>query len=121
FIVCMLVVVRPLLAYADRHIRSKQVLVAFSIILLLLSAFFTNAIGIHPIFGAFLMGIVLPRKTLFVELIRSIDQVNAVLFLPLFFVYSGLRTQIGLISSPWMWLICLLVLVIACVGKVAGG
>src|SRR5207302_10781294 len=67
FIVCMLVVVRPLLAYADRHIRSKQVLVAFSIILLLLSAFFTNAIGIHPIFGAFLMGIVLPRKTLFVE------------------------------------------------------
>jgi len=121
FIVCMLTVVRPLLAYADRHIRSKQLLVAFSIALLLLSAYCTNAIGIHPVFGAFLMGIILPRKPLFVELVRNIDQVNSVLFLPLFFVYSGLRTQVGLISSPWMWLICLLVLVIACVGKIGGG
>ncbi len=121
FIVCMLTVVRSLLAYADRHIRSKQLLVAFSIALLLLSAYCTNAIGIHPVFGAFLMGIILPRKPLFVELVRNIDQVNSVLFLPLFFVYSGLRTQVGLISSPWMWLICLLVLVIACVGKIGGG
>jgi len=121
FIVCMLTVVRSLLAYADRHIRSKQLLVAFSIALLLLSAYCPNAIGIHPVFGAFLMGIILPRKPLFVELVRNIDQVNSVLFLPLFFVYSGLRTQVGLISSPWMWLICLLVLVIACVGKIGGG
>ena len=43
------------------------------------------------------------------------------LFLPLFFVYSGLRTQIGLISAPWLWLICLLVLVVACLGKIFGG
>ncbi|HAE82368.1 MAG TPA: hypothetical protein DCK85_03190 [Ktedonobacter sp.] len=121
FIACMLTVMRPLLAYADRHIRSKQLLAAISIILLLLSAYFTNSIGIHPVFGAFLMGIILPRKTFFVELVRSIDRVNGVLFLPLFFVYSGLRTQIGLISAPWLWLICLLVLVVACVGKIFGG
>src|SRR5450759_4797345 len=73
FITCMMTVMRPLLAYADRHIRSKQLLAAISIILLLLSAYFTNSIGIHPVFGAFLMGIVLPRKTFFVELVRSID------------------------------------------------
>ncbi len=121
FIVCMLAVVRPLLAYAVNNIRSNQLLVAFSIVLLLLSAYSTNTIGIHPIFGSFLMGIILPRKALFVELVRNIDQVNGVLFLPLFFVYSGLRTQIGLISSPGLWLICLLVLMIACVGKVFGG
>src|SRR5947209_1462612 len=90
FIACMMTVMRPLLAYADRHIHSKQLLAAISIILLLLSAYFTNSIGIHPVFGAFLMGIILPRKTFFVELVRSIDRVNGVLFLPLFFVYSGL-------------------------------
>jgi Kef-type K+ transport system membrane component KefB len=120
FIVFMFTIVRPLLVYADRRIHAKQLLVALSLILLLLSAYITNAIGIHPIFGAFLMGIILPRKTTYVEQVRSLDQVNSILFLPLFFVYSGLHTQIGLISAPLLWLICLLVLVIACVGKILG-
>src|SRR6266487_6999849 len=90
FIGFMLGMLRPLLAYVDRRIQSKQVLVALSIILLLLSAYATNAIGIHPVFGAFLMGIILPRRTVFIEQVRSLDQVNNLLFLPLFFVYSGL-------------------------------
>src|SRR5260370_24208052 len=67
------------------------------------------------------MGIILPRRAAFIEQVRSLDQVNNVLFLPLFFVYSGLRTQIGLISAPALWLICLLVLAVACLGKVLGG
>ena len=121
FIGFMLGILRPLLAYVDRSIQSKQVLVALSIILLLLSAYATNAIGIHPVFGAFLMGIILPRRTVFIEQVRSLDQVNNLLFLPLFFVYSGLRTQIGLISAPALWLICLLVLVVACAGKILSG
>jgi Kef-type K+ transport system membrane component KefB len=121
FIGVMLAVVRPLLTWATRHIHSSQVLIVFTMILLLLSAYTTNAIGIHPVFGAFLMGIILPRRSLFIEHIRSIDRVNNQLFLPLFFVYSGLRTQIGLIHNPLLWLICLLVLVVACVGKLAGG
>ncbi len=121
FIVCMFIIVRPLLAYVDRYIRSKQLLTVLCIILLLLSAYVTNAIGIHPVFGAFLMGIVLPRRGVFVELIQSFDRVNCVLFLPLYFVYSGLRTQVGSISTPWLWFICLLVLLIACTGKIFGG
>jgi len=121
FIGFMLGILRPLLAYVDRSIQSKQVLVALSIILLLLSAYATNAIGIHPVFGAFLMGIILPRRTVFIEQVRSLDQVNNLLFLPLFFVYSGLRTQIGLISAPALWLICLLVLAVACAGKILSG
>ena len=120
FIGIMFTVVRPLLAYADRRISSKRVLITLSLALLLLSAYFTNAIGIHPVFGAFLMGIILPRKTTYIEQVRSLDHVNNILFLPLFFVYSGLRTQIGLIGVPVLWLICLLVLVIACMGKVLG-
>jgi Kef-type K+ transport system membrane component KefB len=121
FLLCLLLVVRPLLSSAARRIRSKPLLVTLSLTLLFLSAYCTNAIGIHPVFGAFLMGIILPRTVLFVELVRDVSRVNTVLFLPLFFVYSGLRTQIGLINSPVLWLICLLVLVTACAGKVFGG
>lgn len=121
FIVLMPGVVRPLLAFADRRWQSKQWLVTCSIILLLCSAYVTNEIGIHPIFGAFLMGVILPRKPAFIAQVRSIDQVNSLLFLPLFFVYSGLRTQIGSIHSPNLWLIGLFVLVVACLGKILGG
>lgn len=121
FAAAMLMVVRPLLHFAARHIRSEQVMLALNMALLLLAAYATNAIGIHPIFGAFLTGIILPRKPLFVKFVRDLDYINALLFLPLFFVYSGLRTQIGLISSPLMWLICFLILAIACIGKIFGG
>ena len=121
FIACMFLLVRPLLNYGVRFIRSKQILMAMSICLLLLAAYTTNAIGIHPIFGAFLMGIVLPRKAFFVEFVRDIDRMNSLLFLPLFFVYSGLQTHLGLISTLWLWCICLLVLLSACAGKILGG
>lgn len=120
FIVVMLTLIRPLLLLIDRRITSKPLLLSLSIILLLLSALATSTIGIHPVFGAFLMGVILPRRTVFVELIRSIDQIIGFLFLPLYFVYTGLRTQIGLIHSPALWLICLVVLAVACVGKISG-
>lgn len=120
FIGVMFTVVRPLLAYADRRISSKRMLITLSLVLLLLSAYYTNAIGIHPVFGAFLIGVILPRKTTYIEQVRSLDQVNNILFLPLFFVYSGLHTQIGLIGAPVLWLVCLLVFVVACLGKILG-
>src|SRR6266516_7099469 len=121
FIGFMFLVVRPMLAYADRRGPSQQMILALSIILLLLAAYATNAIGIHPVFGAFLMGVILPRRTAFLEQVRSVDQINNVLFLPLFFIYSGLRTQIGLLSTPWLWFICLLVVAVACAGNISGG
>ncbi len=121
FVIIMFAGVRPLLLWADRHTRSPQLLVLLTMVLLLGSAYFTNSIGIHPIFGAFVMGIILPRRTVFISYIRNIDQVNTVLFLPLFFVYSGLRTHIGLINTPMLWLLCVLILALACVGKIAGG
>ena len=117
----MLGVVRPLLIFADRHLKSKPALMALTAILLLLSAYATNAMGIHPVFGAFMMGIILPRRTAFIEMVQSIDQVNNLLFLPLYFVYNGLQTHIGLINSPALWLLCALVLTIACLGKILGG
>jgi len=121
FIGVMLGIVRPLFAYASRRLPRPNFLVALTLVLLLLSAYTTDAIGIHPVFGAFLMGVILPRRASFIEQVRSLDRVNNVVFLPLFFVSSGLRTQIGLISAPALWFLCLLVLAIACFGKVLGG
>src|SRR5205085_1978367 len=121
FIGMMLGIVRPLFAYASRRLLRPNLLVALTLVLLLRSASPPNAIGIHPVFGGFLLGVILPRRAVFIEQVRSLDQVNNVVFLPLFFVFSGLRTQIGLISAPALWLICLLVLATACLGKVIGG
>jgi len=73
------------------------------------------------VFGAFMMGIVLPRRAAFIEQVQSIDQVNSLLFLPLYFVYNGLRVHIGLISSPALWLICIVILLVACLSKFLGG
>ncbi|HLX55892.1 MAG TPA: cation:proton antiporter [Ktedonobacteraceae bacterium] len=121
FVGVMLGVVRPLLLFADRHLKSKPALMVLTMVLLLSSAYATNAIGIHPVFGAFMMGIILPRRTVYIEQVQYIDQVNNLLFLPLYFVYNGLRTHIGLINSPALWLLCGLVLIVACLGKVLGG
>ena len=121
FIGIMLGIVRPLFAYASRRLPWPNLLIALTLVLLLLSAYTTDVIGIHPVFGAFIMGVILPRRASFIEQVRSLDQVNNVVFLPLFFVSSGLRTQIGLISAPALWLVCLLVVAVACFGKVLGG
>ena len=116
----MLFGVRPVLSYLVRRTQSVEVHVALSLILLLLASYITNAIGIHPVFGAFIAGVILPRNVAFVSQIRSLDRVNNLLFLPLFFVSSGLKTQIGLIQSPTLLLVCLMLLLVACVGKIVG-
>lgn len=121
FAIGMLLVVRPLLGYVVRHIQSETLQMAICIILLLAAAYTTNSLGIHPVFGAFLVGVTLPRNVAFTTHIRSLDRVNAVLFLPVYFVFSGLNTQIGLIQGFSLWLICLLLLLTACVGKIVGG
>jgi len=121
FATVMILAVRPLLTVAAQRISSKQAMIALSLVILFISAYTTDAIGIHPAFGAFLAGIILPRTAVLNEQTQTIEQVNGYIFLPLFFVYSGLQTQIGLIHSPILWLICLLVFVVACVGKLAGG
>ncbi len=68
-----------------------------------------------------MMGLILPRRMNFLQQVQNIDAVNNLLFLPLYFVYNGLRTHIGLINSPTLWLICLLALVVACLSKILGG
>jgi len=121
YIGAMLIVVRPLAArLITRENRNGLSATAVAIIFaaLLLSAWTTEAIGIHAVFGAFLLGVVIPHDSHIAQSLKAgLEQVVTVLLLPAFFAFTGLRTQIGLISGWEHWLICLLIIVIASLGK----
>ncbi|MDV2992613.1 MAG: Glutathione-regulated potassium-efflux system protein KefB [Chroococcidiopsis sp. SAG 2025] len=101
--------------------RLTQFLLACIYMGVVISALITEVIGIHLIFGAFLVGAVMPKDH---DLVREIAQKTEdfvlIFLLPVFFAYSGIRTQIGLLNRPELWLLCLLVLVVAIAGKYIG-
>ena len=125
YLATMLIVVRPLLrrlsAMVDRSGRLSQNLVAIVFLLVLSSAYATDAIGIHAIFGGFMMGAVMPKDALFTrELVDKVEDFAVVFLLPIYFAYTGLRTQIGLLDTPTLWLQCGLVIAVATLGKFGG-
>ena len=85
--------------------------------LMALAAGFTDWIGLHAVFGAFVMGIAMPRGLVAKALIGRIQPLTVALLLPLFFTYSGLNTQIGLLDSAYLWGMTGLILVAAIGGK----
>lgn len=91
------------------------------LLLMLASAWVTERLGIHALFGAFLMGAIMPKGEGFVRATREkLESLTVVLLLPLYFALTGLRTSIGLVSSVDMWLYCGLVIVVAVAGKFGG-
>lgn len=94
---------------------------AIVLLLLLLSALSTEALGLHPLFGAFVAGAVMPRNRDFVAyLMEKLQSLTVLLLLPLFFAYTGLRTSIGRVAGAEMWGLCLLIVATAVIGKLAG-
>jgi K+:H+ antiporter len=83
--------------------------------MLMLAAWFTDWIGVYSIFGAFILGLAIPRGTLDGHLTRLLEPVTVNFLLPLFFVYSGLNTQIGTVDTPALWGVMLLLLLAASV------
>jgi Kef-type K+ transport system membrane component KefB len=121
----MLLVVRPFAARLVRRYELRKDLpqgaIAAVFVGLLLSALATEAIGIHAIFGAFLLGAIVPHDSLLArELIRRLEDVVVVLFLPAFFAFTGLRTQVALLSDASYWGICLAIIAVASLGKFGG-
>ncbi len=107
--------------YYDRTGKLSQLLLAGIYMAVVLSALITEAIGIHLIFGAFLLGAAMPKNPGLVRQIAEKTEDFVLIFLlPVFFAYSGLKTQIGLLNSPELWLLCLAVLGVAIVGKYFG-
>ena len=99
-----------------------QAVVALTILLVLASSFFTAIIGIHPIFGAFMVGLICPHEGGFaIKLTEKIEDLVSVLFLPLYFALSGLKTNLGLLNNGITWAYVIGVCAVAFLGKIAGG
>ena len=80
-----------------------------------------DAIGIHAVFGAFLLGAVVPADSKLAVALRSkLEDLVLVVFLPPIFAYTGMRTQLALVSGAWQWTLCGLIVLVACVGKIGG-
>ncbi len=125
YVLMMLFVVKPFLKkigdlYATRENLSKPV-VAIFLLTLIISSYLTEIIGIHALFGAFMTGAIMPDITKIRKIIiEKIEDVALILLLPLFFVFTGLRTQIGLINDVYLWKITGLIITVAVVGKFFG-
>lgn len=125
FVLVMVLGVRRVALRFVRRQELRQALpqgaVAVVFIGLLLSALVTEAIGIHAIFGAFLLGAILPHDSrLARELVRRLEDVVVVLFLPAFFAFTGLHTELSLLGGSGNWLICGVVVAAASLGKFGG-
>lgn len=125
YILIMFLLVRPFLrkvgeVYATGEVINKT-FVSFIFLILVISATLTELIGIHALFGAFMAGVVMPPNIGFRKvMMEKVEDVALVFFLPLFFAYTGLHTEIGLIDTPQLWLICLLFIGVAVLGKFGG-
>lgn len=125
YVVFMLKFVRPFLKRIGELYQSEKHLnkwlVALFFLVLLISSFITETIGIHALFGAFLAGTIMPEnmriRNLFIE---KIEDIAVVMLLPLFFVMSGLRTEIGLLNDIELWKTTGIIIAIAVIGKFVG-
>jgi Kef-type K+ transport system membrane component KefB len=121
----LLLVARPLLRLlADAFVRRGALtedLMALVLLLALGSALASEKAGVHALFGAFLLGVLVPRRAGFAKaLVTKTQDLVVVLLLPIFFALTGLKTGIGLLTGAEMWGYCVLVLVVAFAGKLGG-
>jgi Kef-type K+ transport system membrane component KefB len=99
----------------------SQGIVALTLLLALTSAFFTGVIGVHPIFGAFLIGIICPHEGGFaIKVAEKIEDLISAIFLPLYFALSGLSTNLGLLDTGLVWAYVVGIIAVAFCGKFIG-
>ncbi len=125
YVVVMVKVARPLVAKVLEPVmasgRFSQGQMAFVFCVLLGSALISEAIGIHALFGSFLAGAIMPSNiSLRSALIGKIEDLSAIALLPIFFAFTGLRMEIGLLGGWAAWLTCLGIVALAIIGKMAG-
>jgi Kef-type K+ transport system membrane component KefB len=117
-------VVRPIIMWIIRKTPEGESFSDFYICLILagvmISGFITDAIGTHSVFGAFVFGLIIPSGPLGFALIEKLEDFVSGLLLPLFFAISGLKTNVGLIDGFATWAILIILVILACIGKVAG-
>ncbi len=125
YLIVMLKLVRPLLEklaliYDDKE-KKRTPIIAFFFVLLIISSYITSIIGIHALFGAFVAGVIMPASFSFRQIvIDKIEDVSIILLLPLFFVITGLKTQIGLLNEGYLWITFGWIILVAVAGKFGG-
>ncbi|XP_043715774.1 cation/H(+) antiporter 19-like [Telopea speciosissima] len=125
FVGFAIVVLRPALALMARRSPEgepvKEMYICVALTLVLAAGFVTDTIGIHALFGAFIVGIIVPKDGPFAGiLIEKIEDLVSGIFLPLYFVSSGLKTDVATIRGAQSWGLLCLVIFTACVGKIGG-
>jgi Kef-type K+ transport system membrane component KefB len=125
YVLAMIFIVKPFLKrigdlYGSKDNIGKPVMAIF-FLFLILSSYATEVIGIHALFGAFMMGSIMPDVSKFrMIFIEKVEDVAVILLLPLFFVYTGLQTEIGLINDPYLWKVTAAIIAVAVIGKFLG-
>lgn len=120
YVVAMIAVVRPLLRRWLARPVNEHVLAAV-LLLVLASSTITELLGIHALFGAFLGGTIVPREARLPEVLSGhVRALTCIVFLPLFFAVTGLRTNAGLLAGARAWLWCALIVAVAIAGKLGG-
>jgi len=124
FIAFMLAVIRPLANRFLGHHAEKQPprrMAVWVLVALLLSALAAEWIGIHAIFGAFILGAIIPHDSdVALDFRHKLEDIVKILLLPAFFAYTGMRTKIGLVSGSEAWLFCAGIILVATLGKFGG-
>eukprot|EP01114_Cavostelium_apophysatum_P020186 TRINITY_DN6698_c0_g3_i1.p1 TRINITY_DN6698_c0_g3~~TRINITY_DN6698_c0_g3_i1.p1 ORF type:complete len:757 (-),score=198.52 TRINITY_DN6698_c0_g3_i1:9-2279(-) len=125
FIIFMVVVVRPFInSFAKRRHQNANIKYTMIVCLLggmFLCSWFTEIIGVHAIFGSFVLGIVTPRRNGFAAgIMERLEDLVVIVMLPLYFTFSGLRTNIGSLNKAVSWGLVILAITTACVGKIVG-
>lgn len=113
--------VRRLLRWVNDHIQVEQALLTTVVVLMLLAAAITQAIGVHAVLGAFVMGILLRESPLVTErVLHPLEAVTTAIFAPIFFAAAGLHVNLVLLANPGLLLMAALLTGAACAGKIAG-
>jgi Kef-type K+ transport system membrane component KefB len=119
----MLVVVRPIIASLVARLEERsptQGTVAVVLVGLLMSAWTTEVIGIHAVFGAFIFGVIIPHHSSLARTLHQNLESLTILLLPAFFAFTGMRTEIGLLSGRYEWVVCAIIIAVATTGKWGG-
>ncbi|MFN6105067.1 MAG: cation:proton antiporter [Planctomycetaceae bacterium] len=122
FVLASACLLRPLLLKMQRWLTRaddevSEAGLVICLVLMALGALATDKLGLHAVFGSFLVGTAIPRGTVVRGVTERVEPLTVALLLPMFFTFSGLNTQIGLLNTSQSWLLCLLVLIVAMVGK----
>ncbi|KAG0521777.1 hypothetical protein BDA96_08G190600 [Sorghum bicolor] len=125
FVAAAFLLLKPVLAWMSRQCRDgepiKELHVCATLGIVLAAGFTTDVIGIHALFGGFVVGVVVPKDGPFAGmLIEKVEDLVSGLFLPLYFVSSGLKTNVATISGAKSWGLLVLVIANACLGKIGG-